>query len=296
MAKSKAIAKRKGGRPVTRQAAAKARGRRLFFREWLRRALVVSVTFGAISVVTWAGWFWVSGGARAVAEGMGRGTVAISAAAGINLKHVVLDGREKTDLAEVQEAVALSRGVPLLAVSLNDIRARLEALPWVQHASVERVLPATLQIHLTERTPIALWQMQGKLALVDRDGVVIPANDVGEYAELPIIVGENAPKNTVELLQTLLQEPELYKRVTSAIRVGDRRWNVRFGSGIEVKMPEEGLADAWKYLADIERQQHVLARDVRVLDLRIPGKLFVTMSPEGTERRIEMLKEKEKKI
>ncbi|MBN8531377.1 MAG: FtsQ-type POTRA domain-containing protein [Alphaproteobacteria bacterium] len=291
MAKSRAVAKRRG-KPVTRQAATRARARKLFFRDWVRRGLVVTVTAGALSVVAWAGWFWVSGGMRSVAAGMSRGVVAMSAAAGVNLKHVVLDGREHTDVKEVQEAVALTRGVPLLSVSLEEIRARLEDLPWVRSASVERVLPSTLVIHLQERVPIALWQMQGRLALVDRDGAVIGAENVGEYAELPIIVGENAPKNTADLLQTLLTEEELYKRVTSAIRVGDRRWNVRFGSGIEVKLPEENMGEAWKYLADIERQQHVLARDVRILDLRIPGKLFVTMSPEGTARRIEMLKEK----
>jgi hypothetical protein len=43
-------------------------------------------------------------------------------------------------------------------------------------------------------------------------------------------------------------EPALAKRFVAAVYVGERRWNVRLSPGIEVKLPEENPAAAWKTL------------------------------------------------
>ena len=67
-------------------------------------------------------------------------------------------------------------------------------------------------------------------------------------------------------------EPELQERVTAAVCVGERRWNLRFDNGIDVKLPEEdagrGLGAAWP---SCEREHGMLdTRRRRVIDLRLP--------------------------
>ena len=77
-----------------------------------------------------------------------------------------------TGLKHVERMAVYSAAVEgptdsMLQVSLEDIRNRVKALPWVADASVSRRLPDTLQIAVVERQPMALWQYRRKLAVID---------------------------------------------------------------------------------------------------------------------------------
>jgi cell division protein FtsQ len=151
----------------------------------------------------------------------------------------------------------------------------VEALPWIRSASVQRVLPNTVIVRVVERQPLALWQNQGKFALIDEDGQVISRDDVSAFSDLPVVVGDDAPSQTRALLDLLAHEPELAPMVRAAVRVGRRRWNLSLAGGIDVRLPEENPADAWRRLAEYHRTQGVLRSDVKVVDLRLPDRLSV---------------------
>jgi cell division protein FtsQ len=82
----------------------------------------------------------------------------------------------------------------------------------------------------------------------------------------------------------LQSQPELRRRVTAAIRIGGRRWNLRIDNGIDVKLPEENSAAAWAELARLERDFGILGRDLTVIDLRLPNQLQVHLAPAAVER------------
>ncbi|HEX9836247.1 MAG TPA: cell division protein FtsQ/DivIB, partial [Alphaproteobacteria bacterium] len=73
----------------------------------------------------------------------------------------------------------------------------------------------------------------------------------------------------------LKREPDLAGRVRAAVRVGQRRWNVKLDGGIDVRLPEENAAAAWAKLGDLERKHSILSRDVEAVDLRLPDRLIV---------------------
>jgi len=158
-------------------------------------------------------------------------------------------------------------------------RAALEALPWVRTASVERQLPGTVYIRITEREPLALWQEQGVIRVIDLEGAVIPGIEPRRFAHLPLVVGPDAPAHAARLIAVMNSEPELRDRVTAAVRVGGRRWNIQIEGRIDVRLPEADAAAAWSQLARIERQQGLLSRDVIVIDLRLPDRLVVRTDP-----------------
>lgn len=72
-------------------------------------------------------------------------------------------------------------------------------------------------------------------------------------------------------------EPALAERVTAAIRVGGRRWNLRIDDAVEVKLPEEDPAAAWSRLAELDRQHGFLRRGLASVDMRLPDRLVVTL-------------------
>ncbi len=79
-------------------------------------------------------------------------------------------GASRTGAGAVVEATGVSPGHPMTEVDGEAVAARVEALPWVERASVQRLWPATVRIRLVERTPVAQAVARDGVVLVDRTG------------------------------------------------------------------------------------------------------------------------------
>ena len=100
---------------------------------------------------------------------------------------------------------------------------------------------------------------------------------VALYGKLPVVIGQNAPIATESLIIMLATEPALASRVTSATRVGGRRWNIRLDNRVIVQLPEDERAvEAWSRIADLERRQKITRLPVTYLDLRQPDRLILS--------------------
>lgn len=200
---------------------------------------------------------------------------------GFRIARIQVEGQEKTPDELLRAALGVRPGDPILGFSVADARARLESIAWVQQASVERVLPSTLVVRLTERRPFAVWQHGGKFALVDRDGGLVTDSDVAVFAdELPLVVGVGAPKAAAALMAMLAEQPDLRERMVAAVRVGERRWNLRMKNGADVLLPEGAEPAALAKLAELQASHQLLDRPLAVIDLRLPDRLVVRPVPD----------------
>jgi cell division protein FtsQ len=68
---------------------------------------------------------------------------------------------------------------------------------------------------------------------------------------------------------------ELYKQVSSATRVGERRWNIKFSNGLEIMLPEERPEKSWDYVIKLYENKNLFAKGTSVVDLRIPDRLYI---------------------
>lgn len=250
-----------------------------------RRRIAVALRRGARFLLPLAlaaaggGAFMVSRtptGAVLVADAEAR-AVSASAAAGLVVEDIEVEGRTTTKKATILAALDAGRGTPILAVSPSRAQQQLEALPWVRSAVIERRLPGTLIVRLVERQPLAVWQHAGRQELIDRQGEVIAVKDLARFARLPTVVGEDAAKHAAALLEMLAREPALAARVTAAVRVDERRWNVRIDNAVEVLLPEENAAAAWARLAALEREKKLFERNIQSVDLRLPDRLVLRL-------------------
>lgn len=245
-----------------------------------RVVLTAGIPLSALSVAALsAHWAWQSGWLETQAASTMASMYARTAQAGLSVQDVLVEGRERTAAEAMREALEVGRGTPILAFDPARARDRLEALPWIKKASVERQLPQRIYVRVREREPMAVWQHRGRYRVIDTDGVVIEGIDPVRFAKLPLVVGEDAPAETARLLAILQSEPGLARRVAAAVRVSGRRWNVRLDNGVDVQLPEERTASAWAQLARLESRHALLQRDVHVIDLRLPDRLVVRTSP-----------------
>jgi cell division protein FtsQ len=223
-------------------------------------------------------WSWQSGFAADQLGTLRSAAIDASGAAGLVVEEVYVAGRGETARGDLIDAVGVTLGMPMLAYDVDAARLRIEALGWVREAAIERRFPDMIFIRLAERRALALWQRDGRLVVVDRDGEVINGARPGDFATLPVIVGDDAPDHVARLLAVLAVEPGLSARVEAAVRVGGRRWDLRFDNGVDVAMPETGLAEAWRRLAAFERRHQLLGRDITAIDLRLPDRVVVRPS------------------
>jgi cell division protein FtsQ len=199
----------------------------------------------------------------------------LTADAGMRIENIRIEGRANTPEPALLKALGVSKGDPIIGFSLERARARIERLPWVAHATVERRLPGTIVVALDERRPFAVWQNHDKDTLIDHDGNPVTNEDLSKYRDLPLIVGPGAPEAARELLDALTERPAIQKHVLAAVRIGERRWNLRLKNDADVMLPEGHVVAALDRLLALQKSIDLLDRPVRAIDMRLPDRLVI---------------------
>jgi cell division protein FtsQ len=253
---------------------------------WFRPALYAAG--GGLGVLLGGGFgIWAThvGLVAAAEQALTARLLAVTAEAGLTVHQVYVDGRVRTSLEELRARLGVEIGDPLLGIDTEAARARLEQLTWIDQASVVRMLPESLYIRLIERQPLALWQRDGQFAVIDRTGAVIErvpdqATLPDAYRHLRVLVGDAAPQHALELFALLSTEPALSERVVAATWVGDRRWDLHLDNQVDVMLPEQDPQAAWRLLAVKARDEALLDRAIKVVDLRLlPARLRLQLDP-----------------
>jgi cell division protein FtsQ len=267
-------------RAKSRPAAARRRPRAKLTRRMLRLAAYGIASAAALSGSTYA---VESGWADKQVTLVANRLIQITAQSGFRVRNVLVEGRVETKSGDILAALKAERGAPLLDIDVAAAKARLEGLPWIKSAEVERQLPDTLRVKVEERKPFALWQLGQRLSVIDREGVVIVKDNVGRFADRPLVVGEGAERRAAEILDLVASEPAISKAVDAAVLVSGRRWNLRLKGGIEVRLPEEGMDTAWHRLARMERETRLLNKAITAIDLRQTDRVIVGLTPEAAK-------------
>lgn len=198
-----------------------------------------------------------------------------TAEVGLVFKHLVIVGPVNITEEEIIEAIGGDYGIPIYSLNIDDIRKRIEDNPWIKIALVERKLPDTLSVTITERTPIAIWQFKQKLYLIDEEGNRISSKNVEKFGDLIHVVGQDANVYARSLCEDLEKHPSLAKKVVSAVRYGQRRWDLNLEQKINVKMPEKGFQEAYDYLNSLNKESKLFDQNYKVINLKDPSKYYM---------------------
>ncbi len=232
----------------------------------------------------WIGsWFVMSGGMARTHQKIENALLNTTAGWGFEVKNILVDGRHYTDPDTLRAMVNMEKGDPIFAFHPSEAKEMLEKLSWVKTAHVERRLPDTIYIRLEERKPLALWQRNQKLALIDADGVVLTEHNLSPWKNLMIVVGDDAPKKAAGLITMLQAEPVIEERVEAATLISGRRWDLKLKSGADVKLPEEELGLALRKLAVNHEEEALLDKDVLSIDVREEGRITVRTKPGAAQ-------------
>ena len=213
---------------------------------------------------------------------------------GFSIDQIDVDGNDETSEIDVLQALWQTGSQSLFSLDPSVARRTLEAMPWVDRASVAKIFPDRVRIALSEHHPYAVWQKDDEFVVVNREGKEIVPFAPGRFANLPVIVGTGAAAHAAALIDELEVLPELRARVKAYVRVGDRRWDLKLENGVDVELPEDNPVEALAEVARMDRQEGLLSRDIAVVDMRLEDRMVIKLTPDAMVRRDAALKEREK--
>lgn len=111
----------------------------------------------------------------------------------IHPEQVVVSGSNGESLHYVSRATVLEifagdRGKSILRVPIDQRRHQLESIAWIEHATVRRALPNTIEVEISERTPVAFLRQGSDLSLIDAHGVILERPLTGDF-HFPVVTG-----------------------------------------------------------------------------------------------------------
>jgi cell division protein FtsQ len=148
-------------------------------------------------------------------------------------EQIEVTGNHIVSREAVLKQFARDRNHSVLQIPLDARRIQLEQLPWVESASVQRILPNRLRIEIIERTPVAFVRNGNELGLVDAHGVILD-RPRDEDLRFPVVSGvsEDVPRDQREKRMQLYQE---FMKGIDLVR-GDSSQNV---SEVDLSVPKD---------------------------------------------------------
>jgi cell division protein FtsQ len=216
-----------------------------------------------------------------------------------------IGGISHVSRAQIMDVMGGDIGRNVFFIPLAERKKQLEEIPWVESASVMRLLPNRLRIDIRERTPMAFVQVGSKIALIDGLGIVmdLPAGAARKYS-FPVIVGMGAS----EPLSTRAARMKIYLQLVRDLDSGGANYSHDL-SDVDLSDPEDvkvtvadpngavlvhlGSADylgRFKiYVAHIQewRQQF---QKVRSVDLRYDRQVIVNPDEGNVAQRVPITK------
>ncbi|MEQ1901087.1 MAG: FtsQ-type POTRA domain-containing protein [Devosia sp.] len=217
------------------------------------------------------------------------------AKAGFGIGKINITGQSLTSEAEILKALAIGKSTSTLNFDADGARDRIMSLPSVKSVTIRKVYPGELRVIVEERQPMARWRIGDATYLVDAEGSPV-ARDDGSFRELPLIVGEGANDDSMAMIHSLERHPLLRENLAALSRIGDRRWDLIFYSGLRVQLPELGVAQALDQLEMYQAREQLLDRDVTVIDMRVPGMVSLKLGELSIAARKEDAKKSKSSV
>jgi cell division protein FtsQ len=151
-------------------------------------------------------------------------------------------GNSQVTRSELLSIFGSDLGRNIFFIPLGERRKALEQLPWVEHATVMRLIPDQLRIAIVERTPVAFVRQDNTIGLVDAHGVLLhlpPAVMAAKQYSFPVVSGISAK----DPLSVRAARMHLYQQFLNELDSGGAKVSSQL-SEVDISDPE----DVWALL------------------------------------------------
>lgn len=216
----------------------------------------------------------------------------------IQLAPMAAAGLQYVSPASLQTALAGQVRGNFFLLNLDQVRRRIETVPWVRHAAIRRVWPSTLLVRIEEQQPLALWNEN---QMINTWGEAFTANpgELPDDLQLPQLNGPGSSERLV--VQRYAEIARWFAPLGLSVREATLSpryaWEVSLSDGVRLTLGRDPAADATDphgrsgalpFAARIERfvqawpelSRRLGDRMIASADLRYPNGFAITLAPE----------------
>jgi cell division protein FtsQ len=196
------------------------------------------------------------------------------------VKNVEVTGATHTSREALAAVTSGFVGANLFKIDIDRVQAELRALPWVSRIEIEKRLPDTLRIRVTERTPWALVQSAGSLRYADENGAAFaPLLPATGDPDLPLVVANNLAdvQRCVQLIRDLHErDPLLYSRISEVRPITPHAFAIFDRDlGTVVYTDAENLSAKWRTLYAVANAERFQRGAIEYADLRFADRIIL---------------------
>lgn len=215
-----------------------------------------------------------------VGAGLSYGGVLLWNSSLMELRRVEVAGNAEVSKEELVSATRLKRGTHLLSISTAKVTSRVESLPWIGAARVERILPATIRISVEERSPAAMVVAINGTYLIDARGFVL---DEGRREVLSIVDLTSDPidpgtRITLPQIDDVIQimraiDPAIREEVKEVSARSVDRITLHLKSDIRVLFgAAEDISEKSFAAEALLRRAQEEGKSIEYMDIRVPSR------------------------
>jgi cell division protein FtsQ len=167
---------------------------------------------------------------------LGAGLTALTWALDRPVRVISMDGSfQRVSPGQIEKAVAPFAHAGFMSADLDGIQNAIEALPWVEHARIQRHWPNSLHVTVIEQTAAARW---GESGLLNTRGELFVRSATHVPAELPRLSGPDGSESQVAQRYLSVQGRMLEAGMRiAALRLDARgAWEMDLDSGVTVRL------------------------------------------------------------
>lgn len=171
-------------------------------------------------------------------------------------------------------------------LDLDQLRVAIEALDAVADADLRLTAGGVLEVGIVERVPAVVERTETGLVVRDATGHrIADAADRADYPALPLVAGAGADTEAAVTgaRQLWAAAAPIAERLRGLVRLGERRWDLVLSGGQRVLLPEVDPVPALERMIALDQARGVLAREVTVIDLRLPQRPTLRLTPQALD-------------
>lgn len=184
------------------------------------------------------------------------------------------------DVADIEESLQPLIGKSFFATDLLQLKAQLEALPWVDSVAIRRKWPGVLVVQVDEQQPVAYWNAT---SLITGKGVVFTPKNRIALPGLPALSGPPSRAQSV-----LRQAGDLSAKLAplgvglAALKTEARgAWTLTLTNGIEVALGRDQLEQRFaNFLTVYQKELMQRADQVAQVDARYANGVAIRWKPD----------------
>ena len=238
---------------------------------------------------------WVAPGAVLVALMAWASNVVLTSSF-LEVRRVTVAGNQRLSTGELQALVEDMRGQNIFKIDFAEYRKRVLDSPWVASVTISRVLPGTIDLRISERTPLAIARLGRQLYLVDDTGVIVDEY-TAQYRDfdLPIVDGLLSTPETAgpladadrmrltnELLTALAGRQDLGRRVSQIDVSNAHDARVMFDDdAVWLHLGEERFVERINTYLELAPTMRERFPDMDYVDLRFDERVFIRARGRG---------------